>query len=187
MIWPPDPKSWSEFPAECFWYLLPGIAFHILAVVLSSIGIRAIRSVSRYRPKFSTAMIFQGYLLIAAMIANGIWSCVIWGRFYWSIDYTADFSVFMPFVRNQVTGGWSATYYNSLNGVSLTELNMFWLIFALGAWTAAFFATRWKIRRNRMGGPTAEDAPHPQLGQYALHSQKGSQLHQSDQPASVRS
>lgn len=151
MNWPPGPKNWFDFPVECFWYLLPGMVFHILALVASFAGIVAIRKMSAFRPRFSTAIIFQVYLLIAAMIANGFWSCVIWGRLYWSVDYISDFSVFIPMIRNQVEGSWGPHYSSSLNGITLTELNMVWLASAIGAWLLAFTATRWTGSFRQLG------------------------------------
>jgi hypothetical protein len=35
------------------------------------------------RPEIiAKVLLFQVFLLPVAMIANGIWSCTIWGRFY---------------------------------------------------------------------------------------------------------
>jgi hypothetical protein len=147
MHWPPDPKSWSEFPQECFWYLIPGVVWHILALIISVIGIGALRMLTSYRPRFSTVFLFQGYLLAAAMLMNGAWSSLVWGRFYWSIDYTSDFSAFMPIIRNQIEGSWGPIYSSGLKDISLTQLNLIWLIFALGAWLLALVTTRWTCNR----------------------------------------
>jgi len=161
MNWPPNPKSWIEFPTECLWYLLPGAVFHIAALVISFIAIFALRRLGWYRPPLLTAMIFQGYLLIAGMIASGIWSCTIWGRLYWSVDYTSDFSVFFPISRKLVDYSWGANYSGGLNQITLTGLNMVWLAFAIGAWLLAFAATRWtgRFRQNRIGEQDVGEQP----------------------------
>jgi hypothetical protein len=143
MNWPPDPKSWSEFPTECLWYLLPGGLFHVIAVPVILSVMATLGWIGLFRPKISTLMIFQAYLLISSMIVNGFWSCIIWGKLYWSVDYTSDFSVFMPIRRSQVEYSWSPEMAGGLNGVTLTQLNLVWASFAISAWILAFLATRW--------------------------------------------
>lgn len=153
MNWPHDPKSWLEFPLECLWYLLPGAVFHIVALIAGIAGFSVGRLLGWRLPRFSTLVIFQSYLLLASMIVNGFWSCTVWGSLYWSVDYTADFSVFMPITRGQIDYSWSPEIVGGLNGVTLTQLNLVWALFALSAWIIALLATRWTIsrRRNRIG------------------------------------
>jgi hypothetical protein len=121
------------------------------------------------RPKISTLLIFQAYLLISAMIVNGLWSCIIWGRFYWSVDYTSDFSVFMPIRRSQVADFWGAKMTGGLNGTTLTQLNLIWASFAVLAWVIAVFATRWfnpllvKSKKNKPVVRTVAKVPDSHL------------------------
>ena len=145
MNWPPDPKSWSEFPTECLWYLLPGGLFHLIAVPVILGAMATLAWFGLFRPRISTLMIFQAYLLISSMIVNGFWSCIIWGKLYWSVDYTSDFSVFMPIRSSQIDYSWSPEMVGGLNGVTLTQLNLVWASFAIYAWILAFLATRWTI------------------------------------------
>ena len=164
MIWPPDPKSWSEFPAECCWYLFPLAPFlHIFAFIASLGALMIFRMVGVRGLRFSTIILYHGYLLIAAMIANGVWSCAIWGRLYWSVDYTSDFSPFYPITKGVICYSWGPNYSGGLNGLTLTELNMVWLVFALGTWLSAFFLTRWTCRpvRRRIGEQDAPEQPQP--------------------------
>jgi hypothetical protein len=98
-----------------------------------------------FQPKISNLMIFQSYLLISSMIVNGFWSCAIWGKLYWSVDYTSDFSVFMPIRSSQIDYSWSPEVAGGLNGVTLTQLNLVWASFAISAWILALLATRWTI------------------------------------------
>jgi hypothetical protein len=157
MNWPPDPKHWSEFPVECLWYLLPGGLFHVIAfpILLGLMMITAWKGI--LQPRISTLMIFQGYLLISAMIMNGLWSCIIWGKLYWSVDYTSDFSVFMPIRRSQVEYSWGPEMSGGLNGITLTHLNLVWLGFAILAWVLAVVATRWTTTKLIK---TKENKPH---------------------------
>ena len=123
-------------------YLMSGLFLHLVVYVLSVVGIAVIRLASSRQPKFSTAFIFQVFLLFTGMLSNGIWSSVVWGRLYWSVDYVSDFSVFIPLLRNQVKGSWGPDQESALNGITLTQLNLVWLIFALGAWGIAVVATK---------------------------------------------
>ncbi len=145
MDWPPDPKSWLEYPAECLWYLIPGLLYHAAILLASPLLIAIVRVLTRYRPRSSTTLIFQGYLLLAAMIVNGVWSCAVWGHLYWSVDYTADFSVFLPITTNQIEYSWEQIA-GGLNGITLTQLNVIWAIFAASAWLLSFVATWLTIR-----------------------------------------
>jgi hypothetical protein len=149
MNWPPAPKSWFTYPVECLWYLFPGIVFHVVALVLSVIVVVTFRAFKCRTPHVATILIFQGYLLLAAMHVNGFWSCAVWGRFYWSVDYTADFSVFYPITHRQIENTWGPQMSGGLNGITLGELNVMWAIHATVAWLLAFFATRWTIHLNK--------------------------------------
>ncbi len=51
----------------------------------------------------------------------------------------------MPIRRSQVEYSWSGEMAGGLNGVTLTQLNLVWTLFALSAWVLAFLATRWTI------------------------------------------
>jgi hypothetical protein len=132
------------------------IAVPVILGVMATLG-----WIGLFRPRISTLMIFQAYLLISSMIVNGFWSCIIWGKLYWSVDYTSDFSVFIPIRRSQIEYSWSAEMAGGLNGVTLTQLNLVWALFAISAWVLAFLATRWTIstlskrQENKPHHPTA--------------------------------
>jgi hypothetical protein len=149
MNWPPDPKSWFEYPSECLWYLMPGIVVHVGALILSLIAVATFRAFKCRTPRVATILIFQGYLLFAAMLVNGFWSCAIWGHLYWSVDYTADFSVFYPITRGQIEYAWGPEMSGGLNGITLGGLNVVWTIHATVAWMLAFVATRLTTRPNK--------------------------------------
>ena len=157
MNWPHDPKSWLDFPTECLWYLLPGLVFHAIGFIVVLFIVMILGWFRIQWPRLSTLMIFQLWLLISAMIVNGIWSCTIWGNLYWSVDYTSDFSVFMPIRRWQVEYSWGPEMSGGLNGITLTQLNLVWTIFAISAWMIALFATRWTCTKLRK---PMENKPH---------------------------
>jgi hypothetical protein len=83
------------------------------------------------------------------MLVNGLWSCFIWGHLYWSVDYTSDFSAFIPITSGQIDYSWGPEMSGGLNGITLLQLNLIWAVFAVSAWTLAFFATRWTINSRR--------------------------------------
>lgn len=149
MNWPYDSKSWLEYPAECLWYLMPGIVYHIIALILSLIAVAMIQFFKFCKPRITTVLIFQGYLLIIAMLVNGIWSCSIWGKLYWSVDYTADFSAFFPITPRKIVYSWGPELSGGLNKISLTVLNLIWAFFAVITWGLAFIATRWTTQLSR--------------------------------------
>lgn len=150
MNWLHNPKSWIEFPSECLWYIIPGLVFHAIGFIVALVIVMILGWFRIQWPRLSTLMIFQLYLLISAMIVNGVWSCTIWGNLYWSVDYTSNFSVFMPIQPRQIGYSWGPEMTGELNGITLTHLNLVWAIFAITAWMLAFFTTRWtcsKLRR----------------------------------------
>ena len=148
MNWPPTPKSWIDFIPECLWYLMPNGILHLAIFILSAtlFGIMWRCGVRRL-PRFRSLLLFQVYLLLCAMFMNGIWSCTIWARLYWSVDYTSDFSPFYPITSGLIHYSWSEKMTGGLNGISLTTLNGVWLIFALLTWILAVLLTRFTLTR----------------------------------------
>lgn len=148
MNWPPTPYTWSEFIPECLWYLLPDGILHVAIFILSAVifGIMWRCGVRRL-PRFGTLALFQAYLLLIAMIMNGFWSCTIWGRLYWSVDYVSDFSPFYPITSGVIHYSWSEKITGGLNGISLMTLNGVWLVFSSLTWILAALLTRFTLKR----------------------------------------
>jgi hypothetical protein len=95
-----------------------------------------------WRPlQFSRAVLFFALLLVVGAIFDGLWSCVIYGRLYYTMDYFCDFIPFVPFFEGEGMRtdqrGWGG-----LNGVTLCEVQLVWLLFAVGAWSCTFFLYR---------------------------------------------
>lgn len=145
MNWPHQPSSWSSFPAECAWYLFPGLLLHLIAFALSIPFLRHFFLSRGSARSMKTALVFHASLLGSAMLANGLWSCLVRGRFYWSTDYISDFSAFYPITQ----GVLDATFGDkagSLNGISLASLNGIWMTFAILVWFTAFrISRRWNV------------------------------------------
>lgn len=78
---------------------------------------------------------FLALLLVVGALVNGLWSCLIWGRLYWSTDYVFDFSPFWPITQSVIDAQFG-NLRGALFGVTIRELQAVWLLFALVAWGA---------------------------------------------------
>jgi hypothetical protein len=90
--------------------------------------------------------LFLGLLLVVGSIANGLWSCLVWGRFYFSTDYVFDFSPFWPITQKVIDAPFGEMR-GQLFGVSLFQLQLVWLLFATGTWTVSILLYRLICRR----------------------------------------
>ena len=90
--------------------------------------------------------LFLILLLLFGSLFNGLWSCVIWGRIYYSTDYVFDFIPIWP-ITQQVIDMPFGDQRGQLLGVTLVQLQMVWLLFAIGTWTLAVLAYRAVVRR----------------------------------------
>jgi hypothetical protein len=129
------PHDWSEFFAECLFYFVPFSVVHGIAFVVGSFVIATFSSrqpgiiIERIR-RFGLFLIL---LLVVSSIFNGVWSCTIWGRLYYSTDYVFDFTPFWPITRSVINMPFG-DQRGQLFGVSLTQLNMVWLLFVIGTY-----------------------------------------------------
>lgn len=145
---PFHPHPWSEFPAECLLYFaLMGLVhlaiFVIGCLVLAALAIRQRGTFLRRVRRFG---LFIGLLLVVGSISNGLWSCLIWGRLYFSTDYVFDFSPFWPITQGLIDAPFG-DMRGQLLGVSLFQLQLVWLLFAAGTWTATILLYRLICKR----------------------------------------
>src|SRR5439155_13427321 len=77
--------------------------------------------------------LFIGLFLLVGSLGNGLWSCLIWGRLYDSMDYIFDFTPFWPIARRVIDEPWGDEH-GRLFGVSLFQLQLIWFLFAAGTW-----------------------------------------------------
>jgi hypothetical protein len=134
---------WDQFPAECFLYLLVMSYLHVPFFVVGSFVLALL---PRKLPNTLTRRIvrfglFVGLLLIIGSLFNGLWSCLVFNRLYYETDYFVGFVPFWPITQSVI----DATFgdeHGKLLGVTLTELQMVWLLFALGTWgiTVLFYS-----------------------------------------------
>jgi hypothetical protein len=139
---------WNEFPFEF------GIYFEfmgMLHLVLFAVGclifaMLAIRQRGRFLRRVGRLGLFLGLLLLVVSVANGLWSCLVWGRLYYSTDYVFDFSAFWPITQSIIDAPFG-TERGRLFGVSLFQVQLVWLLFATGTWTVTILLYRFICKR----------------------------------------
>jgi hypothetical protein len=158
----PTPIPWTEFPAECLWYLVLMSVLHIAAFIVGCVVIVAlpVRRWDKVPERIGRLMLFIGLFLLMGALFNGLWSCLIWDRLYDSTDYVVDFMPFWPITQGVIDAPWGDERGRLLGG-SLFQLQLVWLLFAVGTWGVTIFLYR---RIRGLGGQvpqaaTAADAP----------------------------
>jgi len=119
------------------------VIFVIGCAVLGAIAIRQRGSFLRRAGHFG---LFMGVLLAVGSIFNGVWSCLIWGRLYFSTDYVFDFSPFWPITRKVVDASFG-DMRGELLSASLFQLQLVWLFFAAGTWAVTILVYRRVCKR----------------------------------------
>ena len=151
-----QPIPWSKFPDECLLYfmlmgVLSLVVFGAVCIVLAAVAVWQRGTVFRRAVHFG---LFAILLLTAGSFFNGLWSCMVWGRLYFSTDYLIDFSPFWP-VTQRVIEAPFGFMRGRLLGASLFQVQLIWLVFAAGTWTTAIFFYRLSCGRPRAGKGTA--------------------------------
>jgi hypothetical protein len=144
------PHSWSELPAEFLWYLMPMSLLHLALFVAGCVvlALAATKQRGTFRRRAGRLGLFLGLLLIVGAIFNGVWSCSVWGRLYYSADYVFDFSPFWP-ITERVLNVTFGEARGRLLGVSLFQLQLVWLVFAVSTWTITILSYRLIRQRSR--------------------------------------
>jgi hypothetical protein len=152
----PTPIPWSEFPAECFWYLAPMSVVHLAAFVIGCIVLVVFsRKQGMLLRRISRLGLFISLFLVVGSLFNGLWSCLVWDRLYDSTDYVFDFVPFWPITQSMIDRLWGDGR-GQLLGVSLFQLQLVWFLFAVGTWGATIFLYR-LVRGHR----PADKSPEP--------------------------
>ena len=100
----PTPIPWSQFPVECFWYLAPMSVVHLVAFL---VGCIVLVLLPRKQPgmllrRIGRFGLFISLLLVVGSLFNGLWSCLVWERLYYSTDYLFDFVPFWPISQSMI-------------------------------------------------------------------------------------
>lgn len=133
---------------ECgLYFVLVGL-FHLAIFLVGGLAFApiAIRQRDVFLRRVGRLGLFLGLALIVGSVANGVWSCAIWGRLYVSTDYVFDFTPFWPITQKVIDAPF-ANLRGQLLGVSLLQLQLVWFLFAACTWTVCIFLYRWILRR----------------------------------------
>lgn len=147
----PTPIPWSQFPAECLYYLVPMSVLHLAGFI---VGCGVLAALPRKQPgtvlrRIGHFALFVVLLLLIGSVFSGIWSCLVWDRLYDSTDYVFDFMPFWPITRSVIDAPWGDER-GQLLGVSLFQLQLIWLLFAVGTWGVTAFLYRLLRRQGRL-------------------------------------
>jgi hypothetical protein len=129
-----------------YFALMGALHLAIFAVDCLILGALAVRQRGTFLRRVGRFGLFMGLLLIVGSVFNGVWSCIIWGRLYFSTDYTFDFSPFWPISQKTIDAPFG-DMRGELFGVSLFQLQLVWLLFASGTWAVAIVLYRLVCRR----------------------------------------
>ena len=140
------------------YFILMGLlhlgVFVLTALVLADLANQRQEQRGTFLGRVRRLGLFFGLLLVFGSISNGLWSCLVWGRLYVSTDYMIDFSPFWPITQRVIDAPFG-NRRGALLGVSLFELQIVWLLFAVGTWTATILLYRIICRRPSANKPAA--------------------------------
>jgi len=126
---------WNQFPVELFFYVL---VMGYLYIPLFVIGSFVLALLPQKKPKILIRRIvrfglFVGLLLIVGSLFDGLWTCLVFNRLYYEPDYMVGFVPFWPITQGVINETFGDEH-GKLLGVTLTQLQMIWLLFALATW-----------------------------------------------------
>jgi hypothetical protein len=153
------PFPWAEYPMECFLYVWPMMGiFHLILFAVGCVILlfASAKEPSTYARRIRRFGLFLFLLLFVGALFNGFWSCLIWGRYYYSLDYVFDFSPFWPITQGIIEAPFGDQHGALLRG-SLFQLQCIWFLFAAGTWTVTIFLYR-RIRGHLEPAPAIDAA-----------------------------
>ena len=101
---------------------------------------------------------FNLFLFLTAGLANGLWSCLIFGRLI-GPDYVCDFSPFWPITQGTLDARFGDEI-GRLFGISLWQLQALWLLFAVSTWVSTlalyWFTADFVVRLSSRNAPNLQ-------------------------------
>jgi hypothetical protein len=163
----PVPFPWSDFPAECLYYLVPMSVLHLVVFIVGCcvLLLPTRKPHSTIKRRVDRFALFMVLFLLVASFFNGLWSCLVWDRLYDSTDYVFDFMPFWPITQSVIDAPWGDGR-GRLLGVTLFQLQLVWFAFALSTWTVTFILFRFisrKLPPNQSPTPIALSVPRSRL------------------------
>jgi hypothetical protein len=146
----------TQFPEECLCYIYPfGLAVHLAIFIVGCVVLLILPHKRRgmLKQRIRNFGKFMTLLLLVAAFFNGLWSCSVWGWLYYSIDYFCDYSPFWPITQSVIDDQFGDRH-GELFGVSLFHLQLVWLLFAVGTWSATIYLFR--LVRHRVAAEPAQ-------------------------------
>ncbi len=133
--------------------MLFAVVFFVGCIVLALIPQKRPGHKLRRMGRFGLFLIL--FLFVETLFV-GLWEGLVWGRLYYSTSDVSDFSPFWPITQGTIDYRWG-TEPGRLLGVTLTELQSVWLLFALSTWVVTILLHRWLSRliSRRQGSPAA--------------------------------
>ncbi len=114
-------------------------------------------TVRRYSARVRKPGLFLAILLVVGDLFGFCWLETIRGHFYNSTDYCGtDFLPFFPITQGEIDSPFADELHGFL-GITLTQLHLIWLVFAMGTWGMTIVVYRKMIRRS-LGPVTATNA-----------------------------
>jgi len=136
----PTPIPWSDFPAECLWYFVLMSPLHLILFVAFCAFVGPL---PWWQPReFRRAALFFGLLLFAGSFFSALWNCLVYGRLYYTVDLSIEFIPFWPVTKWNINETWGDRH-GGLIGVTFWQLQLVWLLFALGTWSTTVYLYRW--------------------------------------------
>jgi hypothetical protein len=138
----PNPIPWSGYPEECLWYFVPMSIVHVGVFLIGVVTLAIVRRHKRdsLLQRIGAFGMFIILFLIVGSLFNGLWSCLVYNRLYHSTDYIFDFIPFWPITWVRVDTPWGDGHGRLF--VSLFELRLVWLLFAISTWGLTIFLYR---------------------------------------------
>jgi hypothetical protein len=131
---------WSDFPAECFWYFWATGVLHLVAFVVGVLvfACLSVKQPGRFLSRTRHLAGFLALFLVVGALFNGLWSCLIYERFYHSSDYVCGFVPFWPFTKY-----WMSAFDSDGQLMEVPiKMDVFWFLFAAATWSITILVYR---------------------------------------------
>ena len=140
---------WFEFPAECLVYLFVWGIVHLVIFVIG-VGVIALLAIwhrGSIRRRIVRLAWFLSLLLIVGFLFNGLWRFIVRGHLYFTPDFGPDFEPFFPILQKDIDEGPYGDNSGKLFGVTMSQLQLVWLLFALCTWATTIGLYRAVLRQ----------------------------------------
>src|SRR5688572_8372038 len=137
------PHDWNDFFVECLYYFVPLSVVHIAAFIAGSLVIMALsrRNTPGLFRRIRRFGLFLALLLVAGSLFNAESRCVLSVILYLRTNNNLDSIPSRP-TTQRVVGRPFWYLPGQLFGITVSQLNFVWLLFALGTWAGTVLSYR---------------------------------------------